>query len=442
MTKEDTPAGERGAGSALEVAAAAAGASSLVIGGSLVGHSSFARPLPTILYLTHRVPFPPDKGDRIRNYHLLRQLARRGRVWLGCLADEPVTAEVRAELDRLCERVAVVPVSGKQRWLRAGRSVLTGGSISEGAFAEPGLFDVVRSWVREAGFGAAVISASSLAPYLKDRSLDGVPRFVDLVDVDSQKWLDFAAAARGPKRWLYRFEAARVRKLERGLPAWTEAVAMVSRAEADVFDSFTQAGAATVAANGVDLDYFRPRDVPVEPALAFVGAMDYLPNVDGAVWFAREVWPAVRARHPAAEFRVVGRKPAPEVQRLADLPGVRVLGSVPDVRPFVSSAAAAVVPLRLARGIQNKVLEAMALGRPVVAAPPALAALGTVPGRHLLRAATPDEWVEACCGLLADHGRGNELGAAGRRYVETHHHWESCLEPFLNKVVPTDVAHR
>ena len=184
--------------------------------------------------------------------------------------------------------MAVVPVSGKRRWLRAGGSVLRGRSISEGAFAESALFDVVRTWAKETPFAAAVISASSLAPYLRDRALDGVPRFVDLVDVDSQKWLDFAAAARGPKRWLYRLEAARVRKLETGLPAWTKAVAVVSRAEADVFDAFTRPGAATVAANGVDLEYFTPLSVPVEPALVFVGAMDYLPNVDGAVWFARE----------------------------------------------------------------------------------------------------------------------------------------------------------
>jgi glycosyltransferase involved in cell wall biosynthesis len=168
--------------------------------------------------------------------------------------------------------------------------------------------------------------------------------------------------------------------------------------------------------------------------------MDYLPNVDGAVWFARAVWPAIRAKHPKAEFRIVGRKPAPEVQRLAELPGVKVLGTVPDVRPFVASASAAVVPLRLARGIQNKVLEALAMARPVVAAPPALAALGTVPGEHLLRAGTPEEWVGACGSLLTDPARGHTLGAAGRRYVEAHHRWETCLEPFLDRIVPAHAA--
>src|SRR6185437_15089637 len=165
-----------------------------------------------VLYLTHRVPFPPDKGDRIRNYHVLRQLARRHRVWLACLADESIATETSIELNHLCERVAVVPVN-RGRWLRAGMSLLGGQSISEGAFAERGMRHAIRAWTRETHFHAAVVSASSLAPYLKMRELAAVPKIVDLVDVDSQKWADFADHARGAKRWLYRLEAARVRKL-------------------------------------------------------------------------------------------------------------------------------------------------------------------------------------------------------------------------------------
>lgn len=404
------------------------------------------RPAARILYLTHRVPYPPDKGDRIRNFHLLRQMARRARVWLGCLADEPVSTGEREELCRLCERAAIVPVSRYGRWVRAGASLCAGSSISEGAFAEPELFRTVRGWAAETAFDAAVVSASSMAPYLKDRALAGVPAVVDLIDVDSHKWLDYAAAARGPKRWLYRLEAARVRKLERQLPGWTQAVAVVSRAEANLFDAFAGCGAATVAENGVDLDYFHPAFDGGAPnrspdeacaggqTCAFVGALDYLPNVDAAVWFAREVWPELRSRFPKAEFRVIGRKPTPEVLRLNELPGVVVIGQVPDVRPHLASTAVAVVPLRLARGIQNKVLEALAMGMPVVAAPPALAALKTEPGRHLLSASAPREWVEALAGLFSDPARRRELGAAGRRFVEGHHHWESCLEPLLSKI--------
>ncbi|HEY2908713.1 MAG TPA: TIGR03087 family PEP-CTERM/XrtA system glycosyltransferase [Gemmataceae bacterium] len=389
-----------------------------------------------VLYLTHRVPFPPDKGDRIRNYHVLRQLARRHCVWLACLADEPIANETSVELNRLCERVTVVPVS-PGRWLRAGTSLLRGHSISEGAFAERGLRQAIRAWTQETHFAAALVSASSLAPYLRMPELAAVPKLVDLVDVDSQKWSDFADYARGPKRWLYRLESRRVRKLERDFPKWTRAVAVVSQAEADVFDAFAGTGAATVAANGVDLDYFsisRESKTSAHPSCVFVGAMDYWPNVDGAVWFAREVWPRLRVQLPDAEFRIVGRKPTPEVQRLTEIPGVQVIGSTPDVRSFVAEASVVVVPLRLARGIQNKVLEAMAMGKAVVAAPPALAALKTEPGTHLLEAESPEEWIEALTGLFTNPQRRRELGLAARQYVKRHHHWETCLEPLLAKI--------
>lgn len=395
-----------------------------------------------VLYLTHRVPFPPDKGDRIRNFHLLRQLAGRGKVWLGCLADEPVTPETTAALCKLCEQVAVVPVCGKARWVRAGWSVCRGGSLSEGAFAEPELRRLLRVWAAETTFDAAVVSASSLVPYLREPELRATPAFVDLVDVDSQKWLDFAAASRGPKRWLYRLEAARLRKLESALPGWVRAVSVVSRTEADLYDAFAGVGAATVVPNGVDLDYFHPTHGLTEPACAFVGAMDYLPNIDAAVWFAHEVWPRVRERFPDAEFRIIGRKPAPAVRELAMRPGVNLIGQVPDVRPFLASAAVAVVPLRLARGIQNKVLEALAMAKPVVAAPAALAGLRAEPGVHLLAASTSDEWVAAITRLFTDPNLGRNLGAAGRRFVDDHHHWERCLDPLVSRIVepqPTPV---
>lgn len=400
------------------------------------------------MYLTHRVPFPPDKGDRIRNYHMLRQMAARGRVWLGCLADEPLGPDVEGELRRLCERVAVVPTGQLSRWVRGGWSLLMGRSLSEGAFASSGLRRVIREWAAETRFAAAVVSASSLAPYLQRDGLQDIPAFVDLVDVDSRKWDDFADASHGPKRWLYRLEAARVRKVERGLPRWTRAASVVSRAEADVYEAVAGSGTATVAPNGVDLDYFRPPDRSTDgvPSLgstdprdqphscAFVGALDYLPNVDAAVWFAREVWPAIREKDPAAEFRIIGRKPVPAVQTLETLPGVQVIGQVPDVRPFVASATVVVVPLRLARGIQNKVLEALAMGKPVIAAPPALVALKAQPGTHLLAATTPAEWASAVGELFADPRQRCDLGAAGRGFVEMHHHWDRCLEPMLNQI--------
>ena len=389
-------------------------------------------PLPRVLFLTHRVPVPPDKGDRIRTGQLLRHLAGRARVWLIALADEPVRPTDRADLEAVCERVAVVPVGRRVRWLRAVGSAAAGGSLSEGLFRSPAAGRVLRQWVAEAGFAAVVGSASSVAPPLRGL---GPPAVIDLMDVDSQKWLDFAAGARGLKKRVYAFEAGRVAALERDIAGWAAAVAVVSRAEADVFDRLTHPGAATVATNGVDFDYFRPVVDKGAPGCVFVGALDYPPNVDAAVWFADEVWPTVLARHPGAEFRVVGRNPSAAVLALGRRPGVRVIGPVEDVRPHVAAVAVAVVPLRLARGVQNKVLEALAMARPTVAAPAALAALGTVPGRDLLAATTPAEWADAVSGLIADPDRAAALGAAGRRYVEADHDWGRCLQPLLDKIV-------
>ncbi len=411
---------------------------------------------PRVLYVTHRVPFPPDKGDRIRNYHVLRQLSKRARVWLLALADEPVPDSTRSELARLCERVDYVPIGGRQqkwRMLQAAvgltrrvgwygeRKLL---SLSAAAHLSDRATQVIQDWTDEVAFTGSVVSAGSLCDYLgtenKDGSgdvyaLSGVSWVVDLVDVDSQKWLDFAAVCRRPKRWLYQMEARRTRAEEQDLTRWAHAVTLVSRHEADVFDSFTRPGAATVATNGVDLDYWHPSDTPEQPALAFVGALDYLPNVDAAVWFAEQVWPRIRERVPAAEFRVIGRKPTAAVQALGKRPGVTVVGQVPDVRPHVASAAVCVVPMRLSRGLQNKVLEALAMGKATVASPPALAALRAEPGVHLLSATTPDEWVTAVCGLLADPARRRELGAAGRRFVEENHHWDTCLKPLVDAVL-------
>jgi sugar transferase (PEP-CTERM/EpsH1 system associated) len=384
--------------------------------------------VPNILYVVHRVPFPPDKGDRIRAFHLLRFLASRARVHLACLADEP-GADAARGLRPYCARLAVVRLRAT-RWARGLLSLARGRSATEATFIAPELRAVLRRWAADTPFHACLASASSMVPYLRQPEWAGVPAVIDLVDVDSQKWLDYAAAGRGPRAWLYRLEGARLRRLERDLPEWARAVTLVSEAEAEVYRGFARSGVVRAIPNGVDLEYFRPGAPAAEPSCVFVGALDYRPNVDGAVWFCSAVWPAVRRREPRARLYLVGRQPAPAVQRLAAVPGVEVVGQVPDVRPYLDRAAVTVVPLRLARGVQNKVLEALAMGRAVVCSPQALEGLAARPGVHLFQAATPDEWVGSLLALWSDPDRRHALGRAGRRHVEEHHLWESCLEPF------------
>lgn len=391
---------------------------------------------PRVLMLTHRVPYPPDKGDRIRTYNIINQLAKHADVWLICLSDETVTHSTQIALDELCEHVAIVPISGTQRLLRAGMSALRGKSLSEGAFYDPKVTSIISDWLKRASFDSVLISSSSLATYLHHDGLQSVPKIVDLIDVDSQKWWDYVATSPPPWRWVYQYEATRVRRLERDIVNWAQTTVVVSQAEAQLLDQFTQDGTATVAGNGVDLDYFHPQEMDETRTIAFVGAMDYLPNIDAVRWFAKTVWPEIRRQHPGTGFRIIGRNPVSVVQKLAHQPGIIVTGGVPDVRPLLASSAVVVAPIRIARGVQNKVLEAMAMGKATVASPATLAALAAVPGRDLLRAESPEQWVTAVCHLLETPERRCELGTAGRQYVEQHHCWQNCLEPLLSAVLP------
>jgi sugar transferase (PEP-CTERM/EpsH1 system associated) len=385
---------------------------------------------PHFLYVVHRVPYPPDKGDRIRSFHLLKQLAGYGRVHLACLADEPVAEEVQAALGRYCERVAILPLDAWWRWGRALVGWLGGRTVTEGAFSSPPLRRLLCRWIGETRYEACLASASSMIPYLRMPQLHDVPRVVDIMDVDSQKWLDYAANGSGPLAWLYRLEGRRLRQLECQLPAWARAVTVVSEAEAGLYRQFCPDGPIYAVPNGVDLEYFQPESPVAEQGLVFVGALDYRPNVEGIRWFCREVWPHLRKDRPRITLSLVGRKPNPAVRQLAQQDGIELVGQVPDVRPYLARAAVVVVPLLLARGVQNKVLEALALAKATIATPQALAGLKVQPETHVLSASTPREWVAAIRRLLADADLRRRLGSAGRRFVEEHHRWDHCLDGF------------
>ncbi len=384
---------------------------------------------PVLLHLTHRLPYPPNKGDRIRTFNTLRHLSSRARIHLASLDDEPTPSGAVDALKLMCERVAVVPLASWSRWARACLSLTLGRSATAGAFHSSALTKLLADWCREVRYHAVLASSSAMVPYLRRGPLRDVPAVVDLVDVDSQKWLDYAAASALPKRWLYRLEGRRLRKLEKDLPSWARAVVLTTPAEVTLYEAFAGAGSARAVANGVDLDYFRPAPPATQPTCVFVGALDYRPNVDGVVWFCEAVWSKILSRRGDARLSIVGRRPVLAVQALAALPGVEVVGTVPDVRPWLEKAAVAVVPLWIARGVQNKVLEALAMARAVVASPTCLGGLGTRPGRELLAASTPDEWADSVLALFDDPERRQQLGAAGRAFVEEHHDWGKCLEP-------------
>lgn len=386
-----------------------------------------------ILYLVHRVPYPPNRGDRIRSYHLLRFLAEHAEVDLACLADEAVEPAQTAELSRLCRRVAIERL-GPGRWWRAARNLACGRSASEGLFDSPRLARTVTGWARQTRYDRAIAFCSSMVPYLNLPGLRDIPALVDLVDVDSQKWFDYAAGARGIKRGLFHWEGRRVRRLEQTAGRRASAVTLASAPEADIYRRLFPRANTTAVTNGVDLDYFGAARGMASPdsnqlSCVFVGALDYKANIDGVVWFCRHVWPALHERYPRAVFSLVGRNPTPAVSRLADQPGVRIVGGVPDVRPYLAGTSVVVAPLQVARGIQNKVLEALAAGKAVVASPQALEGIDLTVDHHACRADSPREWIEVVSNLFEDAALRGRLGVAGRQLVETDYAWAPRLKP-------------
>ena len=391
---------------------------------------------PRVLYITHRVPWPPDRGDRIRTWNILKFLAQTADVDLICLADEPVAPETRSALENVTKRLAFVPHSGKARYVRGAISLAAGRTVTEGLFESRMARSVVRQWSINTTYTAAMASSSGIARYVLPPVLKSCGRvWIDLIDVDSQKWLDYSESARFPMSAVYGLEGKRLRTLETQIAENVDRMLVVSAAERELFTNFCPSAPIQAIGNGVDTEYFAPMKTETVPrSCVFVGVLNYLPNSDAVKWFSTNVWPKVRERYPDGVFRIVGKSPTPEVIALNELPGVEVVGPVPDVRPWLHQSECVVVPLRIARGVQNKVLEAMACGRPVVCSSSPLKGLDVEPGLQLLQADSTDEWVSSISDVFDDRCRADELGIAASAWVQLNHRWNACLEPLIEMI--------
>lgn len=388
-------------------------------------------PRQDLLLLVHRIPFPPNKGDKIRSYHLLKFLAARYRVHLGTFVDDADDWQHVPAVEALCASSHFVRLGPLQGRLRSLGALATGGSLSRGFYRDAGMRAWVDRTVAAHGIQRLMMFSSVMAQYAEAHP--GTRRVIDFCDVDSDKWRQYAEKKSFPMNLLYRHEAGRLLAYERAIAASFDASLFVSAPEADLFRQLAPESAARIGFfnNGVDTEYFNPAISHSSPfadgeqALVFTGAMDYWPNVDAVQWFADQVLPLVLAQAPQARFYIVGARPSAAVQALASRPGIVVTGTVPDVRPYLAHAHAAVAPLRIARGIQNKVLEAMAMGRPVVASPQAFEGIQAVRGQDLLVADAPADYAAAVLGLLA--APVPALGRAARECVVRHYSWSAHL---------------
>ncbi|HQC73456.1 MAG TPA: TIGR03087 family PEP-CTERM/XrtA system glycosyltransferase [Candidatus Competibacteraceae bacterium] len=393
-----------------------------------------------LLFLTHRIPFPPNKGDKVRSFHMLRCLARHYRVWLGTFIDDRDDWRHVDEVRRYCADLYCVPLDPRRAKLLSLRGLLSGEPLTLPYYRDAGLRAWVERVIAEQRIERALLFSSAMAQYLLGPEHAGLRRVMDFVDVDSAKWTQYAASKPWPLSWIYRREGMRLLAFERTVAAELDASVFVTAEEAALFRSLApEIGAERVVAvaNGVDTAYFDPARAYPNPypagerVLVFTGAMDYWANIDAVESFAREVFPTIRHACPESHFYIVGARPAAAVQRLAELPGVRVTGTVPDVRPYLAHARLSVAPLRIARGVQNKVLEALAMARPVVATPAALE--GLVPAAELQgwAAREPAELARRVLTLLTDDAEGERLGRLGRAWVLRHYDWEGNLGQML-----------
>ncbi len=389
-----------------------------------------------LLYLSHRVPFPPTKGEKVRAFEVLRHLGARHEVHLLALAG----AGERGPFPELAEHCAEVETFSLGIWacrLRAALAAVRGGPLTLAWFRSPALAARVRELARDRRFDAVIAYTAAMTPYAALAT--EARRVVDLVDVDSEKWSQLAGITRPPRRLVYRLEARRMRGLERTLGSSFDLVVVATERERRLLSALAPEAPVEVVGVGSPRPPATPSAEPsaLRPRLVFTGQMDYLPNVDGIARFAEGVYPRLRRDFPELELFVVGRSPTRRVRALAAIPGVTVTGEVPEVAPYLAAAQVFVAPLRIARGVQMKVIEAMAAGLPVAcsaAVMDGLAESGLEPGRDLLVAADDAEMEGALRRLLESGERRARIGRAGRERAAASYRWDDAVGRFEERL--------
>lgn len=386
---------------------------------------------PALLFLAHRIPYPPNKGDKIRSFNLLKALARDYRVFLAAFVDDQEDWKYETELRNYCAEVLLLGLKSGQKY-RTLEAFFRHEALSLPYYRNARMQDWVDRTIEEQQISRVFVFSSAMAQYVKGDSYQNLHRIIDFVDVDSEKWREYSRRRRWPMNWLYRREAACLLAFDRKISREFDASMFVSAQEAKLFAELSPESAAQTGFinNGVDSEYFTPKNSHKSPfskdqqVLVFTGAMDYWANVDAVTWFAEQVFPKIIKQIPEAVFYIVGARPTDQVRKLSDNQRIFVTGSVKDIRPFLAHASLAVAPMRIARGIQNKVLEAMAMAKPVVATRAAMEGIPVF--EELPVCDEADQFASACVRLLLSEDTSG-LGKKGRELVLREFNWEQNL---------------
>lgn len=400
-----------------------------------------------LLFVTQRIPFPPIKGEKIRAWNFLRRFSEDYRVHLACFVDDPDDWQHRPVLEQVCASLNLVPLHKTVSKYSALSGLATGEALTLRYFHDRRM----AAWIEETRASRDIrrvyVKSSGVAGYTMGPSWSRCRRVVDMADVDSEKWRQYAESKQWPGSWIYGREAQKMLEFERRVASAYDATVFVTEPEAALFRKVAPltAGRTHSIDSGVDCDYFDPAGSYQRPyaqeiiPLLFTGTMDYWPNIDAVVWFAREVLPLLRQREPRIRFVIAGASPARQVAALAENDkAVTVTGRVPDMRPYLAHAAAVIAPLRIARGVQNKVLEGMAMARPVVATPMALEGINEAAAAQVVVADGPAAFAEAVMTALQPAVAERALRA--RELVRSRHSWDASYLRLRSLIESDDAA--
>jgi sugar transferase (PEP-CTERM/EpsH1 system associated) len=387
-----------------------------------------------IFYVCQRVPFPPDRGDKITTFNEVRHLSRCGHeVHVFCPGEDAEDLKNIPGLLDYAKTATAFPVGPWAARLQALKALLGGSALSVAAYSSARLHDAIREKYRALAPDLFIIYSANVAQYADH--FPATPRIMQFAELDSRKFEQYAERARIPMKWVYRIERNRFFAYEQRIArSFSHALVCTAMEKAD-FEREIPGAPVSLVANGVDLEYFHPMGTPKKAgSIVFTGVMDYLPNVDAVVWFAEDVLPLVRAKIPGASFVICGNRPSPSVQRLASRPGIAVTGRVPDTRPYLDAAEIFVAPMRMARGIQNKVLEALAMGLPCVSSVAAWQGTVVPAGEGIVATDDAREFAERVVALLSDATYRAEMGKKARAAAEANYSWDVQMQA-LDRVV-------
>ncbi len=382
-----------------------------------------------ILFVSHRIPYPPNKGDKLRAFNILKHLAQKHELDLACMLDNRQEQNYATDLKPYCRQIFcehITPLKIKLNYLRF---LFSAYPLTMAHFYSAGFKHKLAQWIEQEKYDLIYIYSAAMSQYVLD--VEHIPKVLDLVDADCQKWISYAQYAKFPLSYIYRLEGKRTREYEKKVCPRFAACTVVSEAEKHILEQFIPTKNLHAVANGINQQPYQPyqnQEKPEEYNLLFVGGMFYFAYIDGILNFYNQAFDDIRAAFPAVKFYIVGADPAPEVLKLNQDTNVQVTGYVENVMPYLTQATVYVVPLRMAPGLQNKILEAMAMNIPVVSTTAAIQGIDAQPGRDVLVADDPKVFAEEVIKLLKEPALRQKLTQNARKLIDEKYDWQKNLK--------------